>query len=114
MKILNNVINGMSRHQFTNAHLSYKGRSVIIDYEHCLHAYDSIPENMVPIEMYPYYGDIYISYCKLDAEYHKVDIEDLIRDIDEALEQENNSNPYDDMDEDEYNAFMEQGGDWEG
>ena len=23
-------------------------------------------------------------------------------------------NPYEDMDEDEYNAFMEQGGDWEG
>ena len=23
-------------------------------------------------------------------------------------------NPYEDMDEDEYTAFMEQGGDWEG
>ena len=90
MKVLNNVVNGWSRHQLTNAHLSYKGRSVIIDYERCLHIYENIPENTVPIEMYPYSSDVYVSFCRLDEEYHKVDIEDLIRDINDALEQENN------------------------
>lgn len=71
-----------------NSHISYKGRSVIVDYEHCLHAYSSIPENVVPIEMYPYRDDIYVGYINLDERFHKVDIEALIKDLDEALKEE--------------------------
>lgn len=91
--IKNNVINGMfgispNESAYTNYHLSYKGRSVIVDYEHILHAYGTIPSNTVPIEMYPYGDDIYFTYIKLDERFEKVDIEELIKDLDEALENE--------------------------
>lgn len=89
----NRVLNGMystspNERAYTNSHLSYKGRSVIVDYEHFLHAYASIPSNTVPVEMYPYDGDIYLTYIKLDERFNKVDIEELIKDLDEALENE--------------------------
>ena len=90
--IKNSVYNGMyskeNKRYYTNCHISYKGRSVIVDYEHILHIYSSIPENTVPVEMYPYGNDIYLTYINLDEEFHKVDIEALIKDLDEALEEE--------------------------
>lgn len=89
---IHSVFNGMYSKEnkgcYTNCHLSYKGRSVIVDYEHCLHIYSSIPENVVPIEMYPYRDDIYVGYINLDEEFHKVNIEALIKDLDEALKEE--------------------------
>lgn len=77
-----------------NAHLSYKGYSVIIDYEWDLHVYDNISEkkasNLVPFEIYPYATDIYVGYAKLDPEFGKVDLTDLISKLEDAIKEENN------------------------
>lgn len=84
------VCNGWAGSKLMNAHISYKGRSVIIDYEHCLHDYHSIPEGTVPFEVYPYYGDIAVDYAKLNEKFNKkVDLEDLIEKLDILLENEN-------------------------
>lgn len=86
------VENGM--HHYCNAHFSYKGRSVIVDYEWILHAYDSDDmdekktANLVPFEVYPYATDIYVGYAKLDVEFKKVDLVDLISKLDKAIEKE--------------------------
>ena len=59
--------------------MSYRGCSVIIDYEWALHAYDSADiddkkaANLIPFEVYPYATDIYVGYAKLDVELEKVD-----------------------------------------
>ena len=94
----NNVVNGngyneeTQKSQYTNAHFSYKGRSVIIDYEWYLHLYEHIHiecrEKMVPFEMYPYKEDIYVGYAPLDEDFKKADISKIIEEIDKALEEE--------------------------
>lgn len=76
-----------------NAHISYKGRSVIVDYEHCLHPYGHLAdydgnEKFVPFEFYPYGDDIYVGYVPLDEKFGKADISELMKLIDEALENE--------------------------
>lgn len=77
-----------------NAHLSYKGRSIIIDYEWILHAYDTIDvnkkkaANLVPFEVYPYATDIHVGYAKLDTRFGKIDLADLISKLDTAIEKE--------------------------
>lgn len=76
---------------YLNAHLSYKGRSIIIDYEFYLHSYDTLKSKdnkFVPFEMYPYGGDIYVDYVPLDERFGKADISKLIEIIDKALENE--------------------------
>lgn len=99
MEIKNFIYNGVYRDvnnkpHYCNAHLFYKGRSVIIDYEWTLHAYDSTKvdkkkaANLVPFEVYPYSTDIYVGYVKLDVEFGKVDLADLISKLDEAIEKE--------------------------
>lgn len=80
--------NGKFRRKKLNAHLSYRGKSVIVDYEHCLHDYSPIPEGIVPFEVYPYYSDIAVGYAKLAEGFHKVDLEDLIKELDKLLEDE--------------------------
>lgn len=72
-----------------NAHLSYKGKSIIVDYEHCIHDYDYITKNCVPCSIYPYKESEEYSFdVKLDPYYKKVNIEDLIHRVDELLEAE--------------------------
>ena len=99
MEIKNYTGNGRYRdsnnkRHLCNAHLSYKGRSVIIDYEWILHVYDNsdIDEgkaaNLVPFEVYPYATDIHVGYAKLDTRFGKVDLSDLISKLDEAIEKE--------------------------
>lgn len=97
MEIKNYTGNGHYRdsnnkRHFCNAHLSYKGHSVIIDYEWILHVYDNIDEgkvaNLVPFEVYPYATDIHVGYAKLDTRFRKVDLADLISKLDEAIEKE--------------------------
>lgn len=98
MEIKNYTGNGFYRdsnnkRHFCNAHLSYKGRSVIIDYEWSLHVYDTdIDEkkaaNLVPFEVYPYATDIHLGYAKLDTRFRKVDLADLISKLDEAIKEE--------------------------
>lgn len=80
--------------QLCNAHLSYKGRSVIIDYEWYLHAYDRddkanyISEGLVPFEVYPHGDDIYVGYVHTDSKYKKADISELISTLDDIIENE--------------------------
>ena len=89
------VVNGMfldtEPKQCCNAHLSYKGCSIIIDYEWYLHIYnDGINRNsIVPFEVYPYNNDIYLGYAKLDKDFGKVDLSDLISQLDKLFEKEN-------------------------
>lgn len=85
--------NGTNNGHTLNAHLSYKGRSVIIDYEFCLHCYSELKRSsrneFVPFEIYPYgYGDIYIGYVEVDKTFHKADMEKLIEILDEAIKEE--------------------------
>ena len=77
-----------------NTHLSYKGRSVIIDYEWCLHPYDldseikKRDEGLVPFEVYPYKDDIYVGYVHTDKSFGKADIGELISILDNIIENE--------------------------
>ena len=97
MKIKNYISNGIykdsnNKTHRCNAHLSYKGRSIIIDYEWFLHVYDNVDEkkaaNLVPFEVYPYRTDIYVGYAKVDTEFRKVDLADLIFKLDEVIKKE--------------------------
>lgn len=83
----NNVFNGMTEDgKLTNAHLSYKGLSVIIDYEWRLHSYSFVPEehkgDIVPVEVYPYKDDAEWFFVKLDDEFKKADMQEIISTID--------------------------------
>lgn len=77
-----------------NAHLSYKGRSVIIDYEWFLHYYDNKDEikkraeGLVPFEVYPYKDDIYVGYVHTDKHFGKVDIVELMAILDNIIKSE--------------------------
>ena len=80
-------ING-NNGEILNAHFSYKGRSVIIDYEFCLHSYNHLKKDrnkFVPFEMYPYGDDIYVGYVEVDENFHKADIDKLIKELDKVL-----------------------------
>jgi hypothetical protein len=101
-----NVFNGFAndkegnKAQLLNAHICYKGRSVIIDYEWCLHCYNgetfkAQSEEYVPFEVYPYGRDIYVGYAPLDENVKKVDISKVLESIDSALENEPQEEPYD-------------------
>lgn len=92
----NSALNGIgyvngNNGEILNAHMSYKGRSIIIDYEFCLHLYSDLKKDrnkFVPFEIYPYGDDIYVGYVGVDEDFHKADIEKLIKEIDKALEEE--------------------------
>ena len=92
----NSALNGIgyvngNNGEILNAHISYKGRSVIIDYEFCLHCYSNLEKDrdkFVPFEFYPYGDDIYVGYVEVDENFHKADIGKLMKEIDEALADE--------------------------
>lgn len=79
-----------------NAHLFYKGCSVIIDYEWFLHCYDrddeakKRSEGLVPFEVYPYENDIYVGYVHTDSHFGKADISELTSILDNILKSEDN------------------------
>lgn len=90
--------------EILNAHFSYKGRSVIIDYEFCLHHYGHLKDSRnvaVPFEMYPYGDDIYVGHVPVDEKFHKADMEQLLKLLDEALAEEPAPHDYSTY-EDEY------------
>ncbi len=78
----------------SNAHLSYKGRSIIIDYEWYLHPYDldsdikKKAEGFIPFEVYPYDGCIYTGYVHTDSTFKKADIGELISILDDIIKNE--------------------------
>ena len=105
------VFNGMYRvdghRQLCNAHLSYKGRSIIIDYEWCLHLYEAEQrvERLVPFEVYPYRDDTYVGFVHTDSIYKKADLGELISILDEIIENEDKyTTP---MIEDDYEDFFD-------
>lgn len=82
--------------EILNAHISYKGRSIIVDYEFYLHCYDHVrskEDTAVPFEMYPYGDDIFVGYVPLDDKFKKADMGKLIEIVEEALQ--NEPEPYD-------------------
>ena len=81
------IIKENSQREYTNTHLYYKGRSVIIDYEKILHVYcDAVMNDntIIPFEIYPYGDDIHVGYTSVDPQFHKVDISEVLKQIDEA------------------------------
>lgn len=98
------------KRHLSNAHLSYKGRSVIIDYEWCLHLYDldsdikKKAEGLVPFEVYPYGDCIYEGYIHTDSEFKKADIEELISKIDDIIKNEDKyiTPPFEYLNDEEY------------
>lgn len=81
---------GNNRH-LLNAHFSYKGRSVIIDYEKYLYDYglsvfkDKDNKDLIPFGMYPYGDDVYIGYVPMDERFKKADMVEIIKQIEDAL-----------------------------
>ncbi len=77
-----------SKISYTNAHLYYKGLSIIIDYEKTMHAYSDELMNddtTIPFEIYPYADDLYLGYAQVDPYFGAVDISEVLKQIDEAL-----------------------------
>ena len=71
-----------------NAHLSYKGRSVVIDYEHRMHDYNKESlEGKVPFEVYPYALDVFVGKAGVDENGY-ADITEVLEKIDWALSAE--------------------------
>ena len=77
-----------------NSRVSYKGRDIILDYEFELHHYhlknEYQKEGLVPVEMYPYQDDIIVGYIPVDERFGVVQLEELIKWVDEVLENEYN------------------------
>ena len=87
-------IDANSKKHLCNAHLSYRGRSVIIDYEWFLHCYDNKDktkkraEELVPFEVYPYKTDIYVGYVHIDKHFGKADMVELMAILDTIIKSE--------------------------
>ena len=82
------MVKSNPRRSYTNAHLYYKGLSIIIDYEKTLHAYSDTlldDDTTIPFEIYPYADDIYLGYAQVDPYFGAVDISEVLKQIDEAL-----------------------------
>lgn len=64
-----------------NSRVSIKGKDIILDYEFFLHYYSNEEElkqqGLVPVEMYPYEGDIIMGYLPVDDNFGVVDLEAL-------------------------------------
>ena len=81
------VIKENAKREYTNAHLSYKGLSIIIDYEKILHVYcDAVmnDDTIIPFEIYPYGDGLHVGYVSVGPHFHKVDIAEVLKQIDEA------------------------------
>ena len=93
-------MNGMDDSGLLNSHLSYKGYSIIIDYEWRLHSYnyraEDVPNlNIVPVEVYPVGHDIYLGYIELDPKWGKVKLDKVIEMVD-RIDEYSKSHPEED------------------
>ena len=72
-----------------NSRISYKGRSIIIDYEFKVHHYalksEYQKEGIVPVEMYPYGDDIVVGYVPVDEQFGVADVEKIVEWAEEVL-----------------------------
>lgn len=75
---------------YLNAHLFYKGWSVIVDYERVLHFYEKgsyDPSREVPVEFYSReLGYCIWEFVKLDDAFGKVDMAELVKTIEKVIE----------------------------
>lgn len=75
-----------------NSRVSIKGKDIILDYEFFLHQYSNQTElqqqGLVPVEMYPYEGDITVGYLPVDENFGCVDLEALYKWALEQIEKE--------------------------
>lgn len=89
-KVFNGMysINGITK--YSNAHLSYKGKSVIIDYELCLHSYPKGIDisKVVPVEVYPYNEDVTWKLIEVDKRFRKVKLDKLTAWLDKIISEE--------------------------
>lgn len=77
--------------KYGNSHLTYKGKSVIIDYLSKLNDYsENLPKNCVPVEICPFGNGTTVIYAELDEKWKKVDIGKLITLLDDILKDEPN------------------------
>lgn len=98
------------KRHLSNAHLSYKDHSVIIDYEWCLHSYDldseikKKAEGLVPFEVYPHGDCIYVGCVHTDSTFKKADIGELISILDDIIKNEDKyiTPPFEYPDNEEY------------
>jgi hypothetical protein len=77
----------------TNSRVSIQGKDIVLDYEFELHGYlnevELKEEGLVPVEMYPYEGDILIGYIHVDDEFGVIDLQELYDWAIEAIKNEN-------------------------
>lgn len=76
-----------------NSRVSIQGKDIVLDYEFNLHYYSQKEELMnkglVPVEMYPYEGDILMGYISVDEYFGVIDLETLYQWAIEAIKNEN-------------------------
>lgn len=77
----------------TNSRVSIQGKDIVLDYKFELHWYSNeeelLEEGVVPVEMYPYEGDILIGYIHVDATFGVIDLQELYDWAIEAIKNEN-------------------------
>lgn len=77
----------------TNSRVAIQSKDIVLDYEFKLHWYSNkeefLEEGVVPVEMYPYEGDILMGYIHVDAEFGVIDLQELYNWAIEAIKNEN-------------------------
>jgi hypothetical protein len=90
--ILNKTIMTKINSKVKNSRVSIKSKDIILDYEFFLHNYLNEAElrqkGLVPVEMYPYEGDVIIGYIPVDEQFGTVDLEALYKWALEQIEKE--------------------------
>lgn len=91
--ILNKTIMAKINSKVKNSRVSIKGKDIILDYEFFLHNYLNEAElrqkGLVPVEMYPYEGDVIVGYLPVDEQFGCIDLEALYKWAIERIEKEN-------------------------
>ena len=88
-----------------NSRVSIQGRDIILDYEFNMHCYHNEAElrseGLVPVEMYPYNGDILVGYIPVDKEFGVIDLEALYQWALQAIADETNDSVEEEIAEEE-------------
>lgn len=75
-----------------NSRISIKNKDIVIDYEFSINAYTNEAElrqlGLVPVEMYPYEGNVIVGYLPVDDRFGCVDLEALHKWALERIEKE--------------------------
>lgn len=77
--------------KLANAHLYYREKSITVDYEKVLNDYteDIIKDTTkVPCEIFPYNHGLKTIFVSINSEWHQVDVEELIKKVNELIENE--------------------------